>query len=71
MIREEHGWDRMYLASNSNALISGNKSVREAKGGKHYHNKAFAACWLFASKTKKRGKEKGGLMCLLRDLNSY
>lgn len=69
MIREEHGWERMYLASNSNALISGNKSVTEVKGRRHYHNKAFVACWLF-TRQKKRGKEKGGLFCLLKDTNS-
>lgn len=66
MIREEHGWERIYLASNSNTLISGNRSVTEAKGRRRYHNKAFVACWLFTSKTKQRGKEKGGLICLLK-----
>lgn len=70
MVREEHGWERIYLASNSNAFISGNRSVTEAKGRRHYHNKAFVACWLFTSKTKKRGKAKGGLICLLKDPNS-
>lgn len=63
MIREEHGWERIYLASNSNVLISGNRSVTEAKGRRHYHNKAFVACWLFTSKTKKEGEgEKGAYL---------
>jgi len=46
------------------------RRVTEAKGRRHYHNKAFVACWLFTRKTKKRGKKKGGLIYLLKDPNS-